>query len=177
MDFQHVLKQRRSVRAYEKRVPTREQLEEVFAAVAQAPSAAGLQAYRIHVVAEEGVRRGLGMAAQGQAFVGEAPVVLVFCADTSRAVEHGTVRETQYSVQDALVAVAYAQLAVVEQYLSSCWVGAFDSAQVKALLGLPENEIPVGLMPVGYPAVDLPEPQRRSMDELVSWHGMLAGGQ
>ncbi|MFM1944106.1 MAG: hypothetical protein RI897_3088 [Verrucomicrobiota bacterium] len=174
MDFQHVLQQRRSVRAYEKRVPTREQLEEVFAAVMQAPSAAGLQAYRIHVVVEEGMRQGLGVAARGQEFVGAAPVVLVFCADTSRAVEHGTVRETQYSVQDALVAVAYAQLAVVEQYLSSCWVGSFDPGQVKALLELPENEIPVALMPVGYAAVTLPEVQRRSMDELVSWHGMSA---
>jgi nitroreductase len=174
MDFQHVLQQRRSVRAYEKRVPTKEQLEEIFTAVMQAPSAAGLQAYRIHVVVEEGMKQGLGVAAQGQAFVAQAPVVLVFCADTSRAVGHGTLRETHYSLQDALVAVAYAQLAVVEQYLSSCWVGAFDPARVKALLGLPENEIPVALMPVGYPATSLPEPQRRSMDDLVRWHGMLA---
>lgn len=173
MDFQHVLQQRRSVRAYADRVPTQEQLEEIFAALTQAPSAAGLQAYRIHVVVEEDLRRGLAAAAQGQGFVAQAPVVLVFCADTSRAAEHGTPRETHYSVQDALIAMAYAQLAVVEQYLGSCWVGAFDPAQVRTLLQLTENELPVALMPLGYSGADAKEPKRRPLEELIVWHGAL----
>ena len=49
-------------------------------------------------------------------------------------------------------AAFYAQLAATEERLGSCWVAAFDDAQVSESLGAPAHLRPVALMPLGYAA-------------------------
>jgi nitroreductase len=171
MEFQELLKSRRSVRAYESRAVEPKLLEAVLTAATLAPSAGGLQAYRMHVVLEPGLREALAAAAHGQSFLARAPAVLVFCADLDRARDYGVSRDGNYSVQDALVAMAYAQLAAADLGLGTCWVGALDSALAAAALGLPDSERPVALMPVGYSAETPEEPVRRPLLKLVQWHG------
>lgn len=171
MEFQDLLKSRRSVRAYESKPVAPELLETVLTAATLAPSAGGLQAYRMHVVLEPGLREALAAAAHGQSFVARAPVVLVFCADLERARDYGMAREANYSVQDAMVAMAYAQLAAANLGLGSCWVGALDAALAATALGLPETERPVAMLPLGYSAETPEEPARRSLLKLVQWHG------
>jgi len=38
--------------------------------------------------------------------------------------------------------------------IGSCWVNYFKPSDVKAAFDLPDNETPVLLMPIGYPADD-----------------------
>jgi nitroreductase len=172
MEFQQLLTQRRSVRAYAPRAVERDLLEKVLSAATLAPSAGGLQAYRMHVVLEPGLRQGLAAAAHGQDFLAHAPAVLVFCADLDRARDYGVKREGNYSVQDALIAMAYAQLAAADLGLGTCWVGAFDAAVAATVLGLPDTERPVALMPIGYGAEVPEKPARRPLLKLVQWHGV-----
>ena len=74
-----------------------------------------------------------------------------------------------YAVQDATIAAAYAQLAIVAAGMGSTWVGYFDENQVRAVLDLEPGLVPIALMSLGYPA-QLPEPSsRRRLDEVVAW--------
>jgi nitroreductase len=45
----------------------------------------------------------------------------------------------------------------VAEGLGTCWIGAFDEAAVKHLLGVPDDVKIVGLTPVGYPRPGKPE--------------------
>jgi nitroreductase len=46
--------------------------------------------------------------------------------------------------------------------LGSCWVMHFDPAKAVELFGLPENVVPVAILPIGYPAEDfVPAPMHR----------------
>jgi nitroreductase len=74
---------------------------------------------------------------------------------------------TLFSIQDATIAAAYAQLAATALNLASCWVGAFDDARVAAILGAPSRLRPVALMPIGQPAEKLKPRSRRPLSELV----------
>ena len=56
-------------------------LEAIFQAANQAPSAANLQAYQIHVIRQQKAKEALAAAAAGQTFLATAPVVLVFAGD------------------------------------------------------------------------------------------------
>jgi FMN reductase [NAD(P)H] len=56
-----------------------------------------------------------------------------------------------FSVQDATIATAYAQLAVYALGLSTVWVGAFDEIKVSEILKLPENHRAVSMLPIGFP--------------------------
>jgi nitroreductase len=95
---------------------------------------------------------------------------LVFCADPARSAQTFGERGARlYALQDATIAAAYAQLAIVAAGMASTWVGYFDEAQVRAVLGLEPGLVPLALLSLGYPA-ELPEPStRRRLDEVVNW--------
>ncbi|MBI4327101.1 MAG: nitroreductase family protein [Chloroflexi bacterium] len=168
MDLFETIQARQSVRAYQTAAIEPAKLKAILAAANQAPSAGNLQAYRIHVVRDKKTKRALAKAALDQAFVAQAPVVLVFCADPARsAVRYGARGEGLYCVQDATIAAAYAQLAATALGLATCWVGAFDEEPVACALHLLPGQRPIAISPLGYPAETPPRAPRRSLAEVV----------
>ncbi len=170
-DFFTTVRHRHSVRKYQADMPVeREKLHAVLEMACAAPSAGDLQAYHIEVVTAQSDRDNLRAAAENQAFISEAPVCLVFCSDAARSAQRfGARGETLYAVQDATIAAAYAQLAIVAAGMGSTWVGNFDAARVRTSLNIPATLTPVALLSVGYPA-ELPEMTgRRRIDEMVKY--------
>jgi nitroreductase len=168
MEFTDAVRARRSVRAYRKRPVEPSKLEAVLAAANAAPSAGNLQGFAIVVVRDAAARARLAEASLGQAFVAEAPVALVFCADARRSgAKYGERGETLYAVQDATIAAAYAQLAAVDEGLATVWVGAFDEAAVAEIVGAPPPLRPVAILPVGYAAEKPEAAGRRALEDLV----------
>lgn len=170
-DFFETVRHRHSIRHYQPDMPVETaKLHAILEMACAAPSAGDLQAYRISVVRHADERQALMRAAQDQAFIAQAPVCLVFCADPARsATTFGPRGASLYAIQDATIAAAYAQLAVVAAGMASTWVGYFDEALVQAALGLEPGLLPIALMSLGYPA-ELPEPSsRRRLDEMIVW--------
>jgi len=170
-DFFETVRRRHSVRRYQTDMPVEEpKLHAILEMAEAAPSAGDLQSYQIFAVRDPELRRRLSSAADGQTFISEAPVCLVFCAEPARAEgEYGERGRTLYAVQDATIAAAYAQLAAVAAGLGSTWVGQFDSAGVSQILAAGEGLIPVALLSLGY-AAEFPEPTpRRALDQVVQY--------
>lgn len=170
-DFFETVHRRHSVRKYHADMDVeQEKLHAILATACAAPSAGDLQAYRIIVVKEQRLRDQLRAAASDQEFIAEAPVCLVFCCDRQRSAEEfGDRGKTLYAIQDATIAAAYAQLAVVAAGMGSTWVGYFDADKVQAALGLEGNCEPVAMLSLGYPA-ELPQPtSRRRMEDMVEY--------
>ncbi|MCK9529643.1 MAG: nitroreductase family protein [Gammaproteobacteria bacterium] len=170
-DFFETVRHRHSVRRYlTDREVEPQQLHAILEMACAAPSAGDLQSYRIVVVQDGAMRDALAQAADNQTFISEAPICLVFCADTERAeVRFGERGRSLYAVQDATIAAAYAQLAVVAANLGSTWVGYFDEAEIARLLNLPAGMAPIALLSIGYPA-ELPElSPRRPLGDVVDY--------
>lgn len=170
-DFFETVRHRHSVRKYQPDMPVEtEKLHAILEMACAAPSAGDLQSYRIVVVREPAEREALARAARGQAFIAEAPVCLVFCADPARsAATFGERGAGLYAVQDTTIATAYAQLAIVAAGMGSIWIGDFEEARVREILQLEVGLTPLALLSLGYPA-ELPEPSpRRRLDEVVAW--------
>ncbi|CAK0740874.1 putative NADH dehydrogenase/NAD(P)H nitroreductase AF_0226 [Gammaproteobacteria bacterium] len=171
LDFFATVRHRHSVRRYHADLPVEpEKLHAVLEAACAAPSAGDLQAYRIVVVNRQEERDALRRASGDQPFISEAPVCLAFCADSRRsAVRFGDRGAHLYALQDATIATAYAQLAIVAAGLGSTWIGYFNESEVIRLLALEEGIVPVALLSIGYPA-ELPEPTaRRPLGEVVNY--------
>jgi nitroreductase len=168
MQFSEVIDRRRSIRAFRATAIEEQKINAILATAQSAPSAGDLQAYRIVVVTDTETKALLAKAALGQQFIAEAPTMLVFFADIRRSkAKYGSRGAELFCLQDATIAAAYAQLAATEEKLGSCWVGAFDDAQVSESLGAPAHLRPVALMPLGY-AAEVPErPPRRALSQLV----------
>ncbi len=170
-DFFATVRHRHSIRRYQTDMPVEDaSLHAILEMACAAPSAGDLQSYHVIAVRDPALRESLRQAAHDQAFISEAPVCLVFCSDPQRTTQKfGARGETLYAVQDATIAAAYAQLAVVAAGMGSTWVGNFDEPAVSTLLGLDGGLVPVALLSIGYPAELPAATPRRHLNEMVDY--------
>ncbi|MDY6942528.1 MAG: nitroreductase family protein [Pseudomonadota bacterium] len=172
-DFFETVRHRHSVRKYRSDLPVeRDKLHAILEVACSAPSAGDLQSYRIVVVTDAGTQQALVQAAGNQAFIAEAPVNLVFCADAQRAAEqYGTRGADLFSTQDATIAASYTQLAAVAAGLATAWVGSFNEEKIRNALELADSLRPVALICLGYPAETPQLTHRRPISEMVTYYG------
>ena len=167
MDVYEAIRTRKSVRKFSDKQVEEEKLNRVLEAGRLAPSARNLQEWRYLVVRDDELRKGLIDAAAGQGFVGQAPVVIVCCAETDGHVMR--CGEQCYPI-DLAISVDHMTLAAAAEGVGSCWIGAFYQDQVKHLLGIPEEIRVVALLPLGYPADPKPiKKSRMGLDEFVRY--------
>lgn len=170
-DFFATVRNRHSIRKYQSDMPVEtEKLHAILEMACAAPSAGDAQAYRIIVVNDAEKKQAISDAADKQEFIAEAPVCLVFCAlpDVSQE-RFGERGASLYALQDATIAAAYAQLAIVAAGLASTWVGNFDETKVRSILNLSQEKKPVAMLSLGYPA-ELPEASTRvPLNEIVEY--------
>ncbi len=161
MDVFGAIKGRRSVRAFKPDPVDEKDLKKILDAGRQAPSAGNCQPLELVVVRDEGIKQKLVRAALGQSFVGEAPVVVVVCANIPRtASRYGKRGAELYSIQDTAAAAQNMHLAAHALGYGTCWIGAFDEgAAAKAIKATPDIR-PLAIVPIGRPA-EKPSPTPR----------------
>lgn len=166
MDVMEAIRTRESVRDYLDKPVEEEKLLRVLEAGRLAPSAMNGQEWRYVVVRERAERERLMEAAQGQRFVGQAPVVIACCAESDgRVMACG---QLAYSINVA-ISVDHMTLKAVEEELGTCWIGSFREDRVKEILGIPEPIRVVQLLTLGYPAGRRGRKIRKTLDEIVRY--------
>jgi nitroreductase len=160
MDTLDAIMQRRSVRKYSPSPIPEQDLKKILEAGRQAPSAANRQPWHFIVVRDEAQKKRLAEACSGQSWMADAAAIIAGLGKPQ-------VSDKWHPV-DVAIAMQNMILAATALGYGTCWVGAFDEAQVKTVLGLPDDLRVVALTPVGKP---LDKPDRRPrmpMDEFVS---------
>jgi len=167
MDVFEAIKTRRSVRSYQDRPVGEEELKRVMEAARLAPSASNRQEWKFVAVRDKKLREELAEAAHGQEFVAQAPVVIVACA-----VAHDHLMPCGHPshLVDVSIAIDHITLAARELGLGTCWVGAFDQAQVRKILGIPASVQVIELLPLGYPTGWPAARPRKSLAEIVCYN-------
>ena len=178
MDFTEVVRKRRMVRHFSDEPVAPEAVDRILDLARHAPSAGFTQGQSFVVVTDPEVRRQIAalcgedeyVASGFHPFVSGAPVLLIPC--TSEAAYHRRYQEPDkiqddgteivwpvpYWHMDIGCAVMLALLAVVDEGLAAGFAGAHDLAALRALLSIPDEVTPVGVIPIGYPAPDKPSP-------------------
>jgi nitroreductase len=168
MDFFDVVNSRQSIRAYQDTPIDPAVIQQILDTINRAPSAGNLQGYEVYLVTNRDVIQALARSTNGQDFIAQVPLVLVFCAHPARSAQRYRERGTSlYCIQDATIACAYAQLAVTALGLASVWVGAFNEEAVRAAIGVGHELRPVAFLPIGYAAETPERRSRRALVELV----------
>jgi len=133
------------------------------------PSAGARYPMELFVVGEEGIfqyipfyhtlkqtidkdqRRELAQACWGQGFIAQAPVNIVITCVYERITLRYRERGKQYAHMEAGHMGQNISLQAVRLGLGTVMVGAFEDRAVQKALGLPEDHIPLYVIPVGYP--------------------------
>lgn len=149
MDFDKVIRTRRSIRSYSSREVSENSIEKILEAARIAPSGNNLQPWSFIVVRDRDKKEKIARACYGQSFVASAPVVIVACG-FPYANRYEPRRDLSYLV-DVVIAVDHLILACRNEGLGTCWVGAFHPEQIKEILGIPKDVEVIMVIPVGYP--------------------------
>lgn len=161
--------QRKSVRVFEKKSVSDSVKEAVLYAAFQAPTAGNQMLYSIIDVTEEGLKKSLSILCDNQNFIAEAPLVLIFLADTRRwldAYEEAGIPAREpgagdllLSMQDAVIAAQNAVVAAESFGLGSCYIGDVleNREEMRSLLQLDTYVVPITMLVLGYPAAQQKE--------------------
>jgi nitroreductase len=153
LDLYDAIEKRSSVRSFTGRDVPEVTVTRLLQAAVRAPTAGNLQPWRFFVVRDPMVKRDLALAAGGQSFIEQAPVVIVVAADLDASARgYGSRGENLYAIQDTAAAVENLLLAAVAEGLGACWIGAFAEKMASEALSLPVRIRPLAMVPIGYPA-------------------------
>jgi len=158
---------RRSIREYRSQTIEPEKLERILAAARLAPTARNQQDWKLILVKNPDIREKLvDLAAPHQSFLKQAPIIIVACAlNPAYVMRCG---HPAYLIDLAIV-LEHVALQAVREGLGTCWIGSFDEAKAKTVLGIPQDVRIVELMSVGYPEQIPPARSRKSIQDLIGW--------
>jgi nitroreductase len=181
MDFVDVVLKRRMVRHFTPEPVAPEVIERVLELARHAPSAGFTQGQAFVVVTQPELKHTIALICGEESyteggfhsFISEAPVLVIAC--TSEAAYHRRYQEPDklkedgteinwpvpFWHMDAGCAVMILLLAVVNEGLSAGFAGipTVQGMEVlRELLGIPEEVTPVGVIPIGHRAHDVPSP-------------------
>ena len=161
----NVMLNRRSQRKFETKEVENWKLDIIFAAADTAPTAGGFQGFDVYHIKNNDTKINLVVAANNQPYV-NAPVVLVFCMNPTRVkMQFPPEILKKFSIQDATLAAAYAQLAAHSLGLSSIWIGMID--EKKVMEAIDTDLIPSSILCIGYPKKVLQPKPKRALSELI----------
>lgn len=180
------IKTRRSIRSYTPDEVPDEMIDQIMEAARLSPSAGNRQPWSFLVIKDKNVRKELRRICWNQPSIEEAPVVIVCLGDmdryfdVSRAAEryapyYGSEapspvqRKITFAMANCYIAVEHIVLMAQALGLGTCWIGGFDdAAEFQRLFDLPDNLVPIVVVPIGYPAGDIPpERPRRDIDDIM----------
>ena len=164
MEFLELVKRRYSCRNYQSKPVEQGKLDYIMECVRLAPSAVNRQPWKFRIIRSDEDRKKLCQCYSREWFT-TAPVIIIASIlhdeewVRSDGKHHGDI--------DIAIAVEHLCLAAAEQGVGTCWVCNFDVKLCKSLFELPDNEEAAVLIPLGYPADELREKNRKLISEII----------
>jgi len=163
-----IIRARRSVRKFRPDPIPEDALGRALEAARLAPSAKNFQPWKFILVRDPDTRRRLAQASAGQSFMAAAPVIIVACGFPGDSYTRMGRYMNSWPV-DVTIAFEHLVLQAQEDGLGTCWIGAFEEEEVKAVLGVPTEVKVLALTPLGYPAEAPAARGRKGLEEIVSY--------
>ena len=178
MEFQDVLNARKSIRKYDgsKKV-TKEQLEEMIRAAILAPSWKNSQTGRYYVAyldeAIAKVRRCLPEFNVKSTEGASAYIITAFVKDRSGCEKDGSpsteLAHNEWGVYDIALKDENLVLKAAEMGLGTLIMGIRDADALKKEFEIPDDQIVLSVIAVGYAAIDNERPKRKSVEEIAKF--------
>lgn len=158
-----LIKKRRSVRHFDGKPLSDEQMEQILEAGRWAPSGANAQPWRFIVVTHKDTLKAIAERCYYKLFrsrhVAEAGAVVVICADTDAG-------SPTYMLDCAIAGTNMTLMATVLG-IGSCWIGAFEEPALRSILRIPEKLKIIALIAFGYEIGKASAPPRLPLSGIV----------
>ncbi len=144
---------RTSVREFNDQAVEQEKLEMILKGAFAAPSAVNRQPWHFVVVDQADLKMELAQGLPYCQMVTQAPVAILVCGDKDRFLKG---EDDLYWINDTSAASQNILLCAHALGLGAVWTAVYPEQErvvaVKKILNLPDNLIPLSLIPIGYPS-------------------------
>ncbi len=177
MDTITCIKTRRSVRKYTGEKVSKELIQEIVSAAAFAPSWKNSQTTRYIAITDPELKGRLSKeccAQHNQSIIDSAPVVIAtLIVDKRSGFErdgsYSTIREDNWQAFDNGIATQTLCLAAHDKGLGTVIMGLYDIDKAQEILQVPEGQLLMSLVAVGYPSEEPAAPKRKEVEDLLTF--------
>jgi len=175
MDTLECIRTRRSVRKYQNKEVSWDDIVTILEAGRMAPSSGNIQNWKFVVIREPVNIKKISEACYNQDWMINAPVLIVITADPEQGERfYGARGEHLYTIQNCAAATENMLLAANALGLGGCWVGAFDEPKVRTLCQLPEQVMTHAILTIGYASEKPLLPPKKRIEWLVGLEKFIA---
>ncbi|MBN2183314.1 MAG: nitroreductase family protein [Sedimentisphaerales bacterium] len=160
------IQKRYSCRAYQEKQIEQEKLDKLTEAARLAPSAKNTQDWRFVVVTDSQIKEKVAANTNRPQVFEKAGAIIVGCSNSDYVMQCGQA----IAPIDVSIALEHICLQATELGLATCWIGSFNTENIREILGIPGGINIVELMAVGYPADSAKQPNRLSTDEIICYN-------
>ena len=157
---------RRSIRKYTSKEVPEAVVYELLRAAMNAPSAGNAQPWHFVVIRNRQFLDAIPEFHPNAQMLKEATVAILVCGDTRLE------KYPDFWVQDCSAATQNILLAAHDRGFGAVWLGIYPREErvtgMRKLLGIPEEVVPMSLIPVGYPA-EKKSPAGRFVSERIHY--------
>ena len=163
MEFENVIRNRHATRKFKNETIEKEKIEKILEAGRLAPTAKNVQPIKIIVVEQE-----INKMDNITPCRYNAPVILIVCGDKEKSYQKNGM---PIYVVDASIVGTHMMLEATNVGVDSIWIELFDEDILRKEFEIPDNLVPVLMMPLGYKAkLCPPSPfhnKRKSIEDIV----------
>lgn len=163
-----VIHSRKSVRSFTGEAVGRDLLDKLLRAAMAAPTAVNRQPWSFVVITDRKTLDELKDGLPHAKMLGKAGAVIVVCAIPEKAYE----QKVEYAIIDSTCAGENILLAAEALGLGAVWTAAYPNSGrmefVRKTLGIPDNIIPLNVIPIGYPT-GADKPKDKYKPDNIHW--------
>ncbi len=170
MDFFELAKERYSCRSFSEKEVEKEKIEKILEVARLAPTARNLQPQRILVLTKKEQLEKLSTCTQ---YGWNAPIIMILFYDKTVSYKRDKYDNKEFGDIDTSIVTTHMMLEAQSLGLGTTWVGSFDPKKIIEVYEVPENLIPVAILPIGYPSKEAKPSklhfQRNTISNFVYW--------
>ncbi|MDD3839625.1 MAG: nitroreductase family protein [Clostridia bacterium] len=155
------IKERRSIRKYQKKDIPKDVIEDIVDCARFAASARNEQPWEFIAIKEKRKLKDIANSTENGKFIeGANACIAVFCKNTAK-----------YKVEDGCAATQNMLVAAKAHGISSCWVAGYQkpySDRISDILNVPEEYTLISLVSLGY-SNEQKTVNKRSLQEVLHW--------
>ena len=146
-DFLDLAESRFALRQFSNKTIEQEKIDKLLRVAQIVPTAENKQPQKIYIITKDEDRKKLKTVTK---YTFNAPMFFLVCCDKNIAWKHKT--EDYISTEiDGSIVTTHITLEAHDLGLGSVIVRSFETQKLKDLFKIPENMIPIALLPLGYP--------------------------
>lgn len=177
MDAITCIKTRRSIREFTSKEVSKEVIEDLVQTASFAPSWKNTQTTRYIAITNQDIKKRLAdecCEAHNQKIMTDAPVlVATTIVDKRSGFERdgsfSTARQDNWQAFDNGIATQTFCLAAHEKGLGTVIMGLYDISKAQEIINVPQGQLLMAIIAVGYPAQDPPVPKKKTVEDLLTF--------